>query len=143
MSFAIGGSAGERGAGHPEFHVLLGPDYAGKSTVLTALAGAGWRCVSYDDEFVPADRAVIPELRNTFLTRALRRDGTPYSPDFVLTLLQNSVVYLRDEILRADPGQAQHLIDHDLRGGHVGHVERELRLRLTCCDTPQQKSGSI
>ena len=88
---------------HPDFYVLLGPDYAGKSTMLTALAGAGWQCVSYDDNFVPADCPLILELRNTFVTRALRHVGTSYSPDFVLTLLQTSVVYLRDQILRADP----------------------------------------
>ncbi|GAA4413528.1 hypothetical protein ACFQV2_31195 [Actinokineospora soli] len=80
------------------FTVLLGPDFAGKSTVLGHLARAGWHCVSYDDEFLPADCGLVAELRDGFLGRALRG---PHSADFVVTILQTAVVHLRDEIGRA------------------------------------------
>jgi thymidylate kinase len=87
---------------HPEFSVLLGPDYAGKSTVLSALAARGVQCVSYDQELVRPDCSLVNELRDRFVTRALRSLGTSYSADFVVTLLQTAVVYLRDEVMCAD-----------------------------------------
>lgn len=80
--------------------VLLGPDYAGKSTVLAAFAANGRKCVSYDDAFIPAESSLVGDLRTEFLGKALRGMGTGYSPDFVLSLLQASVVYLRDEAAR-------------------------------------------
>jgi hypothetical protein len=87
------------------FTVLLGTDYAGKSTILSELAVDGWQCVSYDDEFVPPGCELITELRESFVPRALHGVGDPYSTDFVLTLLQTSVVYIRDQALRADPAR--------------------------------------
>jgi thymidylate kinase len=87
---------------HPAFSVLLGPDYAGKSTVLSALAARGVQCVSYDDEFVRPDCSLVNELRDRFVTQALRSKGTSYSADFVVTLLQTAVVYLRDQVMCAD-----------------------------------------
>lgn len=83
----------------PEFSVLLGPDYAGKSTVLSALAADGVRCVSYDREFVEPDWPLVHELRDRFLGTALPHMGAPYSTDFIVTLLQTSAVYLRDQAL--------------------------------------------
>ncbi|MFE0027910.1 hypothetical protein [Amycolatopsis sp. NPDC059021] len=88
----------------PDFTVLLGTDYAGKTTVLSALSRRGVRCVSYDAAFVRPDCSLVNDLREGFLAHALRGLGRGYSADFVLSLLQTSVVHLRDEILRADRG---------------------------------------
>lgn len=85
----------------PEFSVLLGPDYAGKSSVLGVLAADGWQCVSYDREFVDPECSLVHDLRDGFLGRALHGIGTAYSTDFLVTLLQTSVVYLRDQTMRA------------------------------------------
>lgn len=87
---------------HPEFSVLLGPDYSGKSTVISALAVRGVQCVSYDHEFVRPDCSLVNDLRDRFVTRALCGRGTSYSADFVVTLLQTAVVYLRDQVMCAD-----------------------------------------
>ncbi len=97
--FGADGSAGEPA----EFAVLLGPDYAGKSSLLGALAGRGVRCVSYDDDFVRPECSLVSDLRDGFVTRAVPGVGTAYSRDFVVSLVQTSVVYLRDEALRSDP----------------------------------------
>lgn len=92
-------------APYPEFSVLLGPDYAGKSKVLAALAARGVQCVSYDREFVRPDCSLVHDLRDGFLGRALPGRGTSYSADFLTALLQAAVVYLRDQVLQADPGR--------------------------------------
>lgn len=89
----------------PAFSVLLGPDYAGKSSVVRALAADGWHCVSYDREFVEPECSLVDDLRDGFVTRALPGMGSAYSADFLITLLQTSVVYLRDHTLRAAPGR--------------------------------------
>jgi thymidylate kinase len=89
-------------APHPAFSVLLGPDYAGKSTMISELAARGVQCVSYDYEFVRPDCSLVNELRDRLVTRALRGKGTSYSADFVVTLLQTAVIYLRDQVMRAD-----------------------------------------
>ena len=86
----------------PAFSVLLGPDYAGKSTLISALAARGVQCVSYDHEFVRPDCSLVNDLRDGFVTRALAGMGTSYSADFVATLLQTAVVYLRDQVICAD-----------------------------------------
>ena len=86
----------------PEFSVLLGPDYAGKSTVLAALAARGVQCVSYDREFVRPDCPLVNDLRDRFVSRALCGGGTSYSTDFVVTVLLPAVVSLRDLVRRAD-----------------------------------------
>lgn len=90
---------------YPEFSVLLGPDYAGKSTVIAALAADGWQCVSYDRGFVPPECSLVDDLRDGFVGRALSGFGTAYSADFLVTLLQTSVVHLRDQTLRAAAGR--------------------------------------
>jgi thymidylate kinase len=87
---------------HPAFSVLLGPDYAGKSTVISALAARGVQCVSYDHGLVQPDCSLVNDLRDCFVTRALPGAGTSYSADFIVTLLQTAVVYLRDQVMRAD-----------------------------------------
>ncbi|MFC0105754.1 hypothetical protein [Kibdelosporangium aridum] len=96
-------------AGHhldlvPDFSVVLGADYAGKSSVLSMLAGRSWRCVSYDESLLPAGHNLINELRDGVTPAALRLVGSVYSRDFALTVLQTAVVYLRDQVLRAQPG---------------------------------------
>jgi hypothetical protein len=73
--------------------------------VLSALSLQGWQPVSYDHAFVQPECALVDDLRDSFVTTALRGLGKAYSPDFVLTLLQTSVVYLRDQVLRAGPNQ--------------------------------------
>jgi thymidylate kinase len=90
-------------ASHPTFSVLLGPDYAGKSTMISALALRGVQCVSYDQGFVRPDCPLVNDLRDRFITQALRGRGRSYSADFLVTLLQTAVVYLRDQVMRADP----------------------------------------
>lgn len=86
----------------PEFSVVLGPDYAGKSTLLSELATHDVQCVSYDDSFVRPECSLVNDLRDGFVSRAVRGLGTAYSTDFVITLLQTSVVYLRDQAVQAD-----------------------------------------
>lgn len=87
------------------FSVVLGTDYAGKSTLMSALAGHGVRCVSYDPGFVRPECSLVDDLRDGFITRAMPGVDTAYSRDFVLTLLQTSVVYLRDQALGTGPDQ--------------------------------------
>ena len=87
----------------PDFNVLLGPDYAGKSSVLAALAADGWQCVSYNREFVEPRYSLVDDLRDGFVGRGLPGIGSAYSPDFLVTLLQASVVYLRDRTVQASP----------------------------------------
>jgi thymidylate kinase len=86
----------------PEFSVLLGPDYAGKSTLISALSTHDVQCVSYDGSFVQPECSLVNDLRDGFVTRAVRSLGTAYSKDFVITLLQTSVIYLRDQAMGAD-----------------------------------------
>jgi thymidylate kinase len=81
------------------FSVVLGTDYAGKSMLLNELAARGMHCVSYDRAHVPPEAALVNELRETFVGRAVRE--AVHSADFLVTLLQTSVVYLRDQVLRA------------------------------------------
>ena len=77
------------------FAVVLGPDFAGKSSALAALRGC--RVVSTDRRFVAARHEAVSRLRGV----VGRLDGE-YSPDFLAALLQTAVVHLRDEVLRAD-----------------------------------------
>jgi thymidylate kinase len=89
-------------AGTPaDFWVLLGPDYAGKSSVISAVTeNTGWHAVSYDDQFLEDEFALIRHLRNDFVSEALRGVGERYSADFVLSILQAAVLFLRDQALR-------------------------------------------
>ncbi|MFI5794896.1 dTMP kinase [Streptomyces sp. NPDC051677] len=91
------------GGGHRPFVVLLGPDYAGKSTVLAQLAEAmtRWRFLSVDDAHLAPEHALIGRLR-----REVVKDVAPHadawSPEFFATLLQTAVVHLRDRLLDDD-----------------------------------------
>lgn len=84
----------------PPFCVLLGPDYAGKSTAMARLAEtpAPWRIVSVDDAFLGPDHGLIGRLRRALVTETLPALGTAYSPDFATALLQTAVVHLRDQV---------------------------------------------
>jgi thymidylate kinase len=88
-----------------EFVVLLGGDYAGKSSVMTALGAADYPrggLVSIDDAFLGPRHAFVGRLRRQFLADVLPGVHAAYSPDFALTVLQTAVVYLRDRTLTAD-----------------------------------------
>jgi thymidylate kinase len=80
--------------------VLLGPDYSGKSSVISRVAErTGWAAVSYDEEFLGDGFDLVGRLRDDFLTEALRGLHTRFSVDFVVSLLQAAVVFLRDRAL--------------------------------------------
>ncbi|MEV6602153.1 hypothetical protein AB0M36_35685 [Actinoplanes sp. NPDC051346] len=82
-----------------EFWVLLGADYAGKSSVLSALARrTNWQVASYDDEFLDDGYPSVSRLRGEFF-EALREAGRRYSTDFALSIAQTAVVFLRDQAL--------------------------------------------
>jgi thymidylate kinase len=83
------------------FWVLLGPDYAGKSTVLKRLHEEhGWRVVSYDDRYLEP-YPLISRLRQGWVNDAFAWAGQRYSAELVLSALHPIVLHLRDEIARA------------------------------------------
>ncbi|MBV2156633.1 hypothetical protein [Kitasatospora sp. SUK 42] len=83
------------------FWTLLGPDFAGKSTVLDRLHDDhGWRVVSYDDRYL--DRyPLIRGLRRSWVDEAFARAGERYSDELVLSVLHPIVLHLRDELARS------------------------------------------
>lgn len=91
-------------AADPLFFVLLGPDYAGKSTTMSMLAGGPSPCrfVSVDDCFLGPGHGLISRLRRQLVAETLPALGTGYSADFAATLLQTAVVHLRDQVLAGD-----------------------------------------
>ena len=101
----------DNSAGGPRFCVLLGPDYAGKSSVLAQLAGAAspWRCVSVDDEWLAPEHRLLTDLRRHLVREVLPQAGHAYSNDFVAGLLQLAVLHLRDQVLAA--GDTPVLVD--------------------------------
>lgn len=88
-----------------DFSVLLGPDYAGKSSVLSALAAtaAPGQLISVDDEFLEPRHALLGTLRRRLYTDVLTAEPGTYSPEFASSLLQCAVVHVRDRIAAADP----------------------------------------
>jgi len=84
------------------FAVLLGPDYAGKSSVMAALAKADtpMRLVSVDSAFLAPEHAVVADLRRATMDM-LPSLGSAYSSDFAMSVLQTAVVHLRDRIVAA------------------------------------------
>ncbi|MFB6806821.1 hypothetical protein [Streptomyces sp. NPDC056387] len=87
------------------FHVLLGPDGAGKSSVMRRLVTMlpEWRMVSTDSAFVAPEHALIPRLRQDVHDHLLPGLGTAYSVDFMASVLQTAVVHLRDQVRGTDP----------------------------------------
>ncbi|MGP3966755.1 hypothetical protein [Streptomyces sp. 6N223] len=88
------------------FYVLLGPDRAGKSSVMAEMASAlpGWQTVSTDDDLVAGEHGLVTRLRRMVVKDVLPGLGTAYSPDFLAELLGAAVVYLRDQLERQEPG---------------------------------------
>jgi thymidylate kinase len=87
-----------------QFSVLLGPDYAGKSSVMARLSDAlpGWRTLSTDAGLVAREHELIARLRRDVLTDVLPGIGSRYSVEFLAHLLGTAVVHLRDQLERAD-----------------------------------------
>ncbi|MFC7310306.1 hypothetical protein ACFQVC_39605 [Streptomyces monticola] len=87
------------------FCVLLGPDYAGKSSALFRLRQTApqWRTVSVDDAYLAPEHALIGRLRRE-VPAVAGADATAqldaWSPEFLATLLGTAVVHLRDEVAR-------------------------------------------
>lgn len=80
------------------FWVLLGPDFAGKSTALARLSDEHrWQVVSHDDRFT-GERPLVAKLRNGWVDDALAWMGTRYTPELVLSALHPIIVYQRDEL---------------------------------------------
>ncbi|MEU3983402.1 hypothetical protein AB0F77_25510 [Streptomyces sp. NPDC026672] len=83
------------------FWTLLGPDFSGKSTVLSRLHTAhDWHVVSYDDRYLES-APLIRRLREMWVDDAFVWSGRRYSPELVLAVLHPIVLHLRDELARA------------------------------------------
>jgi thymidylate kinase len=99
------------------FTVLLGPDRAGKTSVLTALTAAEperLRAIGLDDELAGPRHRAVPALRRLVVRdvlTALRGPRPAYSPDFAMSLLQGGVVHLRDRVMENDPAGRDTLVD--------------------------------
>lgn len=89
-----------------QFFVVLGPDGAGKSSVMaeTSARLPGWRTVSTDDAYLGVEHGLIAELRQNVFRHVLPGLGGAYSVEFLASLLQTAVVYLRDQIDTQGPG---------------------------------------
>jgi len=87
------------------FHVLLGPDGAGKSSVMERLTRTlpEWRLLSTDSAFVAPEHALISRLRRDLHDHLLPGLGTAYSADFLAGVLQTAVIHLRDQVQDSDP----------------------------------------
>ncbi|MET9385224.1 hypothetical protein ABZY09_30175 [Streptomyces sp. NPDC002928] len=92
------------------FWTLLGPDFSGKSTVLTRLhIDHGWHVVSYDDRYLESF-PLIRQLRESWVDEAFVGSGRQYSPELVLAALHPIVLHLRDELARA-AGRERVIVD--------------------------------
>ncbi len=86
------------------FYVLLGPDYAGKTSAMTGLAQRlDGRFVSHDDAFLGENASLISCLKREFLRRLEANENCRYSQTFMLSLLQPIVAYLREQVMTAAP----------------------------------------
>ncbi|MER7914074.1 hypothetical protein [Streptomyces sp. NPDC096068] len=91
---------------HRPFHVLLGPDGAGKSSVMAEVAARlpGWRILSTDHDLLDPGHDLVGALRRHVVEDVLPHLGTRYSADFLASVLQTAVVHLRDELERHEAG---------------------------------------
>ncbi|MEU3754214.1 hypothetical protein AB0H17_15835 [Streptomyces olivoreticuli] len=87
---------------HRPFYVLLGPDGAGKSSVMAEVAARlpGWRTLSTDHGLVGPGYDLVSALRRHVGEDVLPHLGTHYSADFLASMLQTAVVHLKDELTR-------------------------------------------
>ncbi|BFV55541.1 hypothetical protein KCMC57_up06450 [Kitasatospora sp. CMC57] len=81
------------------FCVLVGPDYAGKSSALSRLRRSDlpWRILSVDDDQLAPEHALLARLRRDVVREVAGRAGA-WSPDFLATMLQTAAVHLRDRL---------------------------------------------
>lgn len=91
----------------PSFFVLLGPDYAGKSTAMRELAHSmpSWHFFSVDSTFLEPRHKLVTKLRRQLITETLPALGGAYSSDFAAAMMQTAVVHLRDQVAARDPGR--------------------------------------
>lgn len=84
-----------------DFWTLVGPDHAGKSTILERLGSAhGWHVVSYDDRYI-APFPLIRVLREHWVDDGFAQVGARHTAELVLAALHPIVLHLRDEAARA------------------------------------------
>ncbi|TDC52889.1 hypothetical protein E1258_24820 [Micromonospora sp. KC207] len=84
------------------FVVLLGPDYAGKSSVMSALSTSSpWEVVSVDDDKLSAEHLLVSRMRHQLVSDVLPALGTAYSAEFMVGMLQLAVLHLRDRVVAA------------------------------------------
>ena len=78
-------------------YVLLGGDYAGKSRLMAELRDrVDWALVSADEGTLAPPYDTLVDMRRLFVERVLPGAGRLLSPDYVLSGLQMSLIYLRD-----------------------------------------------
>lgn len=87
------------------FWTLLGPDLAGKSTLLARLKDEhGWQVVSHDDRFL-GDHPLVARLRGCWTDEALVWVGKRYTAELVLAVMHAVILHQRDELARqSGPG---------------------------------------
>ncbi|MEU4794380.1 hypothetical protein [Streptomyces sp. NPDC023327] len=87
----------------PDFWVLLGTDYCGKSSVLAELAARTGpvQPMSYDPALLPGDYGALAALPNALGAARAGRN----SPEYVMALLNVAVAYLWDRVATAPPGR--------------------------------------
>ncbi|URM89285.1 hypothetical protein LUW75_03850 [Streptomyces sp. MRC013] len=87
------------------FCVLLGPDHAGKSSVMTRLRGLApaWRLISDDDGFLAPEHTLLRRLRRDVVTDVARHESA-WSPQFLTAMLHTAIVHLHDRLARDASG---------------------------------------
>ncbi len=93
------------------YWTLLGPDFAGKSTVLDRLRRHhGWHVVSYDDQYLK-DHPFIRGLRRRWVVDGYPQAGGRYSAELLLAALHPIVLHLRDQIALAEHADRPVVVD--------------------------------
>src|SRR5262249_34450951 len=94
------GLAAERDLRMTPFWTRLGPDFAGKSTLLGRLRDEhGWQVVSHDDRFV-GGYPLVATLRSCWVDEALVWAGKRYSAELVLAVMHAVILHQRDQLAR-------------------------------------------